>query len=77
MSEDKPEELEQEPSRIIIDAIGALCDEHELPSALFIATDPKSDHIIMWYKGQELQIGKLAAGFVKFIKKEILKDLEI
>lgn len=77
MSENDKEDQKQESGRIIIDEIGKTCEDHNLGIALFLSIDPKTGDAIMWYKGQELTVGKLAAAFVKLMKNEILKDLEV
>ena len=66
-----------ERSKQIFETIGKSCEDHGIKRALFIAIDPETNDSIIYHRGDTLSAAKLAAHFVRVVKTNILRDLDV
>lgn len=67
------EEQKHDP---IIEEISLMCQKNKLNNAIFLALDPESGEVIIWWKGSKITCAKLTAYFTRTVKMELMKELE-
>jgi hypothetical protein len=69
-------EQREKTRKEIVEHLSGLCEEHKITNALYLALEPgNDDEMIMYFKGNKILAGKMAAAFNKLVKQEILNEL--
>lgn len=74
-NEEKPND---DISQKLIDEIGLVSTRAEIEKAIFIAENPKNpNQLIIWNKGSQIDAAALSAQYIRFIKCELAKMLDV
>ena len=77
MSEENQPDLKQDEAQNqeVFDKIGQICEEHNISVAVFLALSEDKPPV-MWWKGNFINAGEIAAKFVRLVKEQVLNKLQ-
>lgn len=75
MPEDK--DKSEETNKQLYEQLGKICDDNNIQIACFLASKDEQEQPMLWYRGDMISAAKIAAKFVRLVKKQITQQLEL
>jgi hypothetical protein len=80
MSQEVPKEPEEEKqwSQELSEKLDKITEELGLDKIVMVASkDTDPGHVMIWHRGDRVEVAEMAAGFARMVKTEILSKLEV